>query len=173
MVKHRWLPSSGDYAVTYGCRRLWLPPPSVLAPCYGVTFLIHFISSSSSGVTVSVTTLIDIGCSTAPPFNTGVHIWQHTILAVTWPLLLHLFHGCYAMHSMWRYAMVRDPMGSRPHRVRDPMGSATPCGPRSHGVRDSMGSATPWGPRPHGVRDPMESATPWGPRPHGSFPGHL
>ena len=72
-VTNRWLPSSGDNAVTYGCRRLWLPPPSVLAPCYGVTFLIYFISSSSSGVTVSVTTLIDIGCSTAPPFSIGGH----------------------------------------------------------------------------------------------------
>ena len=45
---------------------------------------------------------------------------------------------------------VRDPMGPRPHAVRDAMGSEAQWGPRSHGVRDPMGSATPWGPRPHG-----------------------
>ena len=86
------------------CRHAWvasmvLPPPSVLAPFYGVTFLAYFRSSSSSGAIASGTTLIDVGYPAAPPFNTGVFIWHHTIFEVSWPLLLHFFLGCSSRRS--------------------------------------------------------------------------
>ena len=86
------------------CGHVWvasmvLPPPSVLAPFYGVTFLAYFRSSSSSGAIASGTTLIDVGYPAAPPFNTGVFIWHHAIFEVSRPLLLHFSLGCCSRRS--------------------------------------------------------------------------
>ena len=69
-------------------------------PCTGWPFWYVFDSSSSSGVRTSGTTLIDVGCSADPPFNAEVLIWWHTVLAVSWPLLLRLFLGCHVARAI-------------------------------------------------------------------------